>query len=589
MKTASRFELFDPYMPIEPFEVLSRRLARPADAIIKLDANENPYGPSPLALQALREIPFPHIYPDPENRELRQALAAFSGAPVGQILAGSGADELIDLLLRVVLEPGDVVVNCPPTFGMYDFDTRLNYGRVVNVPRRADFSLDTAAIEAAVRTWKPACLFVTAPNNPDGSMPECEQLEALLSLPVLVVIDEAYIEFVEGSGRLGAERSLVRQVAQRRNLVVLRTFSKWAGLAGLRVGWGVFPDWMMETLWKARQPYTVNRAAGAAAMASLQDEGLLAERVALLQAERRRLMEILVEVPYIEPRPSQTNFILCRLRGLPGKLLKTLLEERGILVRYYNHSALKDCVRISVGLPAHSDALALALKEIGSLDLASLAGWMGEEGDEPLKPAGEEAQTSSRRAHVRRVTRETRVEVDLELDGIGKAQVDTGLPFLDHMLTQVALHGLFDIHLKAEGDLQVDAHHTVEDCAIALGQAFHEALSDRRGIVRMGTAYCPMDESLVRVVVDLSGRPYAVVQADWGAPVIGGMPSTLFRHFLESLAIAARCNLHAVLLYGNDGHHQVEAMFKALGRALDEATRTDPRRGGAVPSSKGVL
>src|SRR5512138_2965655 len=142
MKTAPRFESFPPYTPIEPFEVLSARLGRPAEEIVKLDANENPYGPSPLARQALADLAFPHIYPDPESRALRQGLAEFTGLPAEYLLAGSGADELIDLLLRVLLEPGDSVINCPPTFGMYPFDTLLNAGQVIDVVRRPDFALD---------------------------------------------------------------------------------------------------------------------------------------------------------------------------------------------------------------------------------------------------------------------------------------------------------------------------------------------------------------------------------------------------------------------------------------------------------------
>jgi imidazoleglycerol-phosphate dehydratase len=194
-----------------------------------------------------------------------------------------------------------------------------------------------------------------------------------------------------------------------------------------------------------------------------------------------------------------------------------------------------------------------------------------------------------RKSQVHRVTGETDVRVTLNLDGTGRPQIDTGIPFLDHMLDHLAVHGLFDLELQAQGDLQVDYHHTVEDCSLALGQAFDQALEDRRGIVRTGHAYVPMDESLAFVAVDLSGRPYALVQVDWHTPAVGGVATSLFPHFLESLAVTSRCNLHARLLYGRDDHHQVEALFKALGRAMDKATRLEPRRGAAVPSTKGRL
>jgi len=194
-----------------------------------------------------------------------------------------------------------------------------------------------------------------------------------------------------------------------------------------------------------------------------------------------------------------------------------------------------------------------------------------------------------RQAKIERQTSETQVRVVLDLEGQGQHAIATGLPFLDHMLRHLAVHGLFDLTVEAEGDLEIDPHHTVEDVALTLGQAFDQALGDRGGIVRMGHAYVPMDEALAFVAVDLSGRPYAVVRAKWHAPSVGGIPNSLWRHFLESFAVTARCNLHARVLYGRDDHHQAEALFKALARALDAATTLDPRRGGAVPSTKGVL
>ncbi len=196
---------------------------------------------------------------------------------------------------------------------------------------------------------------------------------------------------------------------------------------------------------------------------------------------------------------------------------------------------------------------------------------------------------SERVARVRRQTAETTVEVRWNLDGTGQVDLTTGIGFLDHMLHHVAVHGLFDLTVHAQGDLHVDAHHTVEDVAIVLGQALDQALGGRRGIVRMGHAYVPMDEALAFVAVDLSGRPYAVVEADWGGATIGELPTSLIPHFLESLAVHGRMNLHARVLYGRDDHHKAEALFKALGRALAAATRLDPRRGGRVPSTKGSL
>jgi len=194
-----------------------------------------------------------------------------------------------------------------------------------------------------------------------------------------------------------------------------------------------------------------------------------------------------------------------------------------------------------------------------------------------------------RYAEIQRKTSETDIALALKIDGGGHHNLQTGVGFLDHMLGHIAVHGLFDLTVRAQGDLHIDVHHTVEDVALALGTAFDKALGERTGIVRTGSCYMPMDESLAFVAVDLSGRPYSVVKVDWHTSQVGGIPTSLFDHFLESLAVTARMNLHAQVLYGRDDHHQAEALFKALGRALDAATQVDPRRQGRVPSTKGTL
>jgi len=194
-----------------------------------------------------------------------------------------------------------------------------------------------------------------------------------------------------------------------------------------------------------------------------------------------------------------------------------------------------------------------------------------------------------RTANIYRQTNETDISISLNIDGTGQAEIETGLGFFDHMLHHIAVHGLFDLRIKAAGDLHVDEHHTVEDVALVLGQAFAEALGDKKGIVRTAHAYVPMDETLARVVVDLSGRPYSVMEVEWRTPSVGGIATTLFEHFFESFAVTARCNLHARALYGRDDHHKAEALFKALGRALDAASMIDSRRQMVVPSTKGTL
>ena len=193
-----------------------------------------------------------------------------------------------------------------------------------------------------------------------------------------------------------------------------------------------------------------------------------------------------------------------------------------------------------------------------------------------------------RTATITRKTKETDIAITLNLDGSGQHEISTGVGFLDHMLTAVAVHGLFDLNVKTVGDLHIDAHHTIEDTGIVLGQCIDQALSDRKGINRMGHAYVTMDEALGFVALDLSGRPYTVFQAEWHAPMIGQFPTSIIGHFFESVAFQAKMNLHAKVEYGRDDHHQAEALFKAFARALRTAVKHDPRRAG-IASTKGTL
>ena len=344
------------YESIEPPDQLARRLGIPVKRIIKLDGNENPYGPSPKVLQALAEYRNYHIYPDPLQRGTREALSRFLGIPFEQIVLGTGSDEMMDLVLRAFLAPGDGVINCPPTFGMYPFLTRVAGARLIDVPRRSDFSLDLTAIRAVAAGAK--VIFVASPNNPTGNVISEADLDALLATGLVIVVDEAYVEFA-------GVKSFAGRVAEGVNLIVLRTFSKWAGLAGLRVGYGIFPPSVAEVILKIKQPYNLNVAAQAAVLASLDDADLLRERVRLLVSEREELMKALAGVPYLKPLPSQANFIFCCTEGVEAGRLQDELRLRGIIVRRPDSPVARDCLRISVGLPEHRRALIDALNEIG--------------------------------------------------------------------------------------------------------------------------------------------------------------------------------------------------------------------------------
>lgn len=357
------------YVPIQPFEVLSQRLGIPAERIVKLDANENPYGPLPVVAEALAEYPYYHIYPDPQQTELRTALSNFVGVPAEHILPSHGADELLDYLCRLFLQPGDAIINCPPTFGMYSFDAGLAGAQVIEVWRNPDYSLNIDEIERMAEAMsqskiapkglppKSKILFLTSPNNPSGNWLADEELRRLLALPLLVVLDEAYVEFADYPSRSS-------WVLEHENLVILRTFSKAAGIAGLRLGYGICPLWLMDALWKFKQPYNVNVAASVAGLASLHHVDAIMAVVEKLKVERNRLFALLQTISYLQPYPTQANFILCRVLERDARHLKQALEQQGILVRYYNKPGLDNCIRISVGRPEQTDRLLSVLKGV---------------------------------------------------------------------------------------------------------------------------------------------------------------------------------------------------------------------------------
>ena len=350
------------YAPPADPATLAERLGRSVESIIKLDANENPFGPSPLVLERLSQYSTYHVYPDAAQREGRTALAEYAGVPAEHLMLGNGADELIDLLMRAYLEPGDEVLDFPPSFGMYAFNAQLCDARVVEVPRDEQFGIDVDAALAAI-TPRTKLILLTSPNNPTGTVMPTADVRRLLEAGPLVVLDEAYAEFAQVDGQ-GYE-SLIREVLTYPNLVILRTFSKWAGLAGLRAGYGVMPRPLAELLMVIKPPYNVNVAAEAAILASLGERELLMERVRAIRAERERLTALLARVAFLRPWPSVANFVLCDVRRGDARTLRDGLRRRGIFIRYFDKPGLRDRVRISVGRPEHTDMLLAALREMG--------------------------------------------------------------------------------------------------------------------------------------------------------------------------------------------------------------------------------
>ncbi len=336
-------------------ETLKGKIEIAPEDIIKLDANENPYGFSPRVPKALARYAHFNIYPDNAQTALRQSLAKYTGVNARHIVAAGGSNQLIDLVVRLFVRPGDEVIDCVPTFSIYSFSTRLCGGSLVEVPRGEDFTVDVPAVKKAV-TRKTKLICLANPNNPTGTLtPKSDLLEILdTGLPVLV--DEAYYEF---SGE-----TVAPLVGKYENLMVLRTFSKWAGLAGLRVGYGLFPEKIADYLLRIKMPYNVNVAALVAVAESFKDMDYLMGTVRLIVAERERLSGELKKIKWLKVYPSRANFILCEVLRGQAKDLRQKLQDKGILVRYFDQPRLQNYVRISVGKPEHTDALIKALRAI---------------------------------------------------------------------------------------------------------------------------------------------------------------------------------------------------------------------------------
>jgi len=347
---------FGGYAASKSPETLEGQVEVPVESIIKLDANENPYGCSSRVSQALATYPYLNVYPDAGQIKLRELLQGYTGVSAEHIVASSGGDQLIDLVLRLFLEPGDEVINCIPTFAMFEFSTKMCGGRVVEVHRDENFAIDVSAVKAAI-SKKTKIIILANPNNPTGTIMSKQDILEIVDTGLPVLVDEAYYEF--------CGETVAPLVSKYRNLMVLRTFSKWAGLAGLRVGYGLFPSEIASYLLRIKLPYSVNVAALVAVKESLKDINYLMDRVKDIIAERERLFSELRKLKFLKPFPSLANFILCSVLGGKASELQQKLQDRGILVRYFDKPLLRDSIRISVGKPEHTDKLVKALREIG--------------------------------------------------------------------------------------------------------------------------------------------------------------------------------------------------------------------------------
>jgi histidinol-phosphate/aromatic aminotransferase/cobyric acid decarboxylase-like protein/imidazoleglycerol phosphate dehydratase HisB len=511
---------FSPYTWAMPSDEVARLAGIDPSQVVRFDQNTPPL-PLPTARPGTiaRALAGISGYPPGGYLDLRRAIARYTGVDPDQIVLGTGADDLILLCARVYAGPGDsIAIPAAPTYPLYHLSAQLVGAQVTTCYK------DGSGAGGAALT------FTCRPNSPDG---ELRRLPAARPL----VVDEAYFEYCGESAI---------PLLDEGDVIVLRTFSKAFGLAGARIGYALAALDLAAELNARQAPAPVSSLAAALAIAALDDP----PDVTPTLEERERLASALAAVG-LAPMPSEGNFLFVPAED--GRALGDALLRQGFVVRAYD-----DGIRITIRDRVDDDLLVEALARV--LDRAA-----------PVAAAG------GRSARNLRATAETRIAVRLGIDGASRVMVDTGAGIYDHFLEQLAFHAGLDLVVEGAGDLETGDHHTVEDTAIAFGEALDRALGDRRGVARYGDAVVPMDDALARAAVDLGGRPAAEIAI---VPDPG-----MATHFFGSLAQAGRMAIH-LQASGRDPHHAVEASYKAVGRALRVALRQESA---GIPSTKGLL
>ncbi|GLQ19088.1 histidinol-phosphate transaminase [Algimonas porphyrae] len=516
---------------------------------LHLDANESPWAPPP----GTAAVDGYNRYPAQQPDALRQRLADIYGVTAEEIAMGRGADELIDVLVRTFCVPGqDRILLSSPTFSFFHTVATLNGCDVIDVPSGPALRPDMDAIVKTVVKAQPKITFLCSPNNPTGySIDKADILRVCEASDGLVMLDEAYIEF-------SPKPSLITD--RPKNLVVTRTLSKLYGLAGVRLGAAIATPEIIELMLKVIPPYPLPKPVIDAAMAALSAPAMavLQQRGDILISERNRIASRLNESEYVvKTYHSDANFILFEAMNETEMLMR--LSAANIRIRDFR-SKIPGHFRLSIGTPEEND---LALAALGLSD----------------RP-----QPSQRVGEVFRTTKETDVAIRVNLDDPKEVRIDTGLGFYDHMLEQIAKHGGLGLTCVVKGDLEIDAHHTVEDTALALGSAMKQALGDRAGIGRYGFIM-PMDETQARVAIDLSGRPAATFKGEFPTDHVGEFAVEMCPHFFQSLAQTLGAAIQ-IDVEGENSHHMIEACFKGVGRALRPALAVS---GTDMPSTKGML
>ncbi|HSW48087.1 MAG TPA: histidinol-phosphate transaminase [Candidatus Saccharimonadales bacterium] len=336
----------EPYVPGTSAQKLANIYRQSINQLIKLNANENPYGESPAVRKALKNTLFSY-YPSSDYPTLSQQFAKYAKVKKENIIVGSGSDELIDLLLRITLEPGDKVINCPPTFGMYEIYTRLNRGIIMNVQRVKSFEINLLEILKNCKDKKVKIVFLCNPNSPTGNLIPQEKIEKILQTGKLVVVDETYYEF--------SKQTSIKLLNNYENLIIIRTLSKWAGIAGLRIGYAIASIELISQLMKIKPPFNVNVAAENAALATLKDLSYAKESIKKITNERERIINELNRIPEINSQVSYGNFIFIQTTSSQYSLLQNSFETNKIAVRYYPN--LNYGIRITIGKPEQNDRI----------------------------------------------------------------------------------------------------------------------------------------------------------------------------------------------------------------------------------------
>lgn len=533
-----------------------------------MDANESPFNtgynryPKPVNYELKREAarsinsalkPKGKEGLDGQNSLHGAGENVFKEVSAENVFVGNGSDEAIDLLFRVFCVPGvDNVVSIAPTYGMYRVAAAINNVEYRECALNANYSLDVEALLAVIDK-NSKLVFLCSPNNPTGNLLSKESIiNVAENFNGIVVVDEAYIDFSGDSG-------FTPYLFKYNNLVVLRTMSKSRGMAAIRVGFAYANPTIISFMEKVKYPYNLNKVSQELATKSLKEDNL--SRVKVIIQERERLGCELSKLECVQKvYRSDSNFLLVKIDNPLEKI--EALKSKGVVVRDRSTvPGCEECIRVSIGKKDENNLLLSILK-------------------------GEEVEGYNNYIELSRITKETSVNLKIFKTGRGITNINTGVGFLDHMLELFSVHSGINIDIDVTGDLRVDAHHTIEDTALVLGEGINKLYGQLKGYNRYGFVL-PMDESQATAVIDLGGRFGFEWDVKFASAFTGDFPTQMYSHFFSSLATAGKFTLH-LKANGENDHHIAEALFKAFARAVRVALSNEIREY-ELPSSKGVI